>query len=446
MPKSLAEIRRMHDEAARALAVSESEYKEAVASGDTDAIAAREKASAEALRKFEEVRRDLEENRAAASLAADLEEAERRESESAADGRADRDPRTRRALSTPLEARAQLQQLMQRDDFFAIAHNALMASVGRADLTDDADLLLRAQLVFTDNKGGSMQPTIPIGPVASLKFSGPMADPDTVSVFVPDDPGVRTPVPTVDYTGTDGSAKAEGAAHGAGTDVSFGEKDLNSVNFTSGFVTLSWNAFMSQSGLQSFVERQLMLAADRKRNTDLTTSAAMGFVPDATTGKTSGQKAKILLSDIAELIGALDVAYLQRPKCFMMAHQKIITHVGGQQIDPGTDDRFVLQAPPSMDMASEPQLVFGGLGGYKFRYNNAMESAITKASGLVLAFGDFGSFVYRSDTGQEGAPSGFMMSAIQDTTTSPGVGVAVFAIGAGILADAKAIQILKQSA
>lgn len=439
MPKTLAEIRAKQEEANRLIENSASEYGERIANGDAEAIAKREQAVRKAMNLIREAEAEFVEYNAA-KLDDQL-----RGANDNTDPAPNGDDRVERVLQNARQARAEIRELSQRDDYFEKAAQVLRHSLNPSiPLDDEAQALQRAVTIGTDTEGGAATNKVPYYPVAAQQYAGPMINEAIVNVVSPSDPGEITPVPYVDYTGESGSQKAEGAAHGDGTDLVFAEKLLDPVTWTSGFITLSWNVFNSANALQQFVETQLAKAALRGANAALTASTAMGFVDDAEVGKTSAQKAKIVLSDLGELYYSVDSEYRGSPKACMMAHDNCWGNISTRQVGAG-DERFVLRPAEGAPPGSMPLLYLGNIPPIRTAINPHMPSSFTTASAKIVAYGDFGLYFTRVDT-KMGNNMGIMLSVIEDTTTSPGVGVSAYIIGAGILADAKGVKVLRQSA
>ena len=241
--------------------------------------------------------------------------------------------------------------------------------------------------------------------------------------------GAPFPVPMMNYTGTSGAIKTEGAASTSDASSPFTGLTLGAFSYRSNILPVSWELLMDADfPVDEYILKPLAESAARAANPHFTTgtgggSQPAGIITGATVGKTgiAGQTLTVIYQDLVDVVASVDPKYRAGP-CGWMMHpnsEKIIRGLKDSQGLPiiasnstFPDGRLNLLGYPvylNWDMAqmgvSAKSILFGALSKYLIR----------SAPSIVLRLDE-----RYADTGQVGFQMVLRMDgAVVDAGTHP---------------------------
>lgn len=373
---------------------------------------------------------------ARAERMAKLEEAEKRTSQAIEDAqRQARD--ARRPGSDPGEV-LQGGEMGYREAF----HEYLRAQGQRSEMPAEARAVLargysqiehRAQTT-TDAAGGYTVPEeLANILVKSMLAWGPMYDPGITTEIVTTGGGKIT-MPTVNDTTTAVVKHTEGTTltDDGGSDVTFGEKQLDAYPFNTEWLRVSKElADDSIFAMETILGNLLGERLGRRANLELTTGDGTGdpngIVTASALGKTAAAVDAVTFDEIMDLEHSVDPAYRMGPRVRFMFNDSTLLAL--RKLKNGSGD-YIWQ------MGNIQAGIPPTLNGRQYSINQAMPSMATGTKPIV--FGDFSKYYVR----KVGSP---LIGAIQDKDFWPGFGIAGYIRFDGELADTAAVKHLIQA-
>lgn len=373
---------------------------------------------------------------ARAERMAKLEEAEKRTSQAIEDAqRQARD--ARRPGSDPGEVR-QGGEMGYREAF----HEYLRAQGQKSEMPAEARAVLargysqiehRAQTT-TDAAGGYTVPEeLANILVKSMLAWGPMYDPGITTEIVTTGGGKIT-MPTVNDTTTAVVKHTEGTTltDDGGSDVTFGEKQLDAYPFNTEWLRVSKElADDSIFAMETILGNLLGERLGRRANLELTTGDGTGdpngIVTASALGKTAAAVDAVTFDEIMDLEHSVDPAYRMGPRVRFMFNDSTLLAL--RKLKNGSGD-YIWQ------MGNIQAGIPPTLNGRQYSINQAMPSMATGTKPIV--FGDFSKYYVR----KVGSP---LIGAIQDKDFWPGFGIAGYIRFDGELADTAAVKHLIQA-
>ncbi len=373
---------------------------------------------------------------ARAERMAKLEEAEKRTSQAIEDAlKQSRD--AKRPGVEPGEAR-QGGEMGYREAF----HEYLRAQGQRSEMPAEARAVLargysqiehRAQTT-TDAAGGYTVPEeLANILVKSMLAWGPMYDPGITTEIVTTGGGKIT-MPTVNDTTTVVVKHTEGTTltDDGGSDVTFGEKQLDAYPFNTEWLRVSKElADDSIFAMETILGNLLGERLGRRANLELTTGDGTGdpngIVTASALGKTAAAVDAVTFDEIMDLEHSVDPAYRMGPRVRFMFNDSTLLAL--RKLKNGSGD-YIWQ------MGNIQAGIPPTLNGRPYSINQAMPSMATGTKPIV--FGDFSKYYVR----KVGAP---LIGAIQDKDFWPGFGIAGYIRFDGELADTAAVKHLIQA-
>lgn len=293
----------------------------------------------------------------------------------------------------------------------------------------------RAQTAGTNSAGGftvpeEMRPEL----IRSMLMWGPMYDPGVTFELVMSG-GNPMPFPTVDDTANTAAANTEGATltDDGGSDVTFGEKQLDAYAFDTEWVRLSLpliqdSALAMESVLTSLLSERLGRTANAQLTTGSGSSAPHGIVTASTAGKTAASATAITYDEIMDLEHSVDPAYRTSPRCGFMMNDSTLLAI--RKLKDG-DGNYLWQ------MGNVQSGIPNMINGRPYFINQAMASIATGQR--TILFGDMNKYWVRKISGMP------IVGAIQDKDFWPGIGVAGYIRFDGELTDTAAVKHLIQA-
>lgn len=370
---------------------------------------------------------------ARAERMAKLEEAEKRTSQAIEDAlKQSRD--AKRPGVEPGEAR-QGGEMGYREAF----HEYLRAQGQRSEMPAEARAVLargysqiehRAQTT-TDAAGGYTVPEeLANILVKSMLAWGPMYDPGITTEIVTTGGGKIT-MPTVNDTTTAVVKHTEGTTltDDGGSDVTFGEKQLDAYPFNTEWLRVSKElADDSIFAMETILGNLLGERLGRRANLELTTGDGTGdpngIVTASAAGKVAASTSAITADEIIDLLHSVDPAYRMGPRVRFMFNDGTLSAI--RKLKDG-DGNYLWQ------MGNVQAGVPGTLLGYNYSINQAVAGLGDGVNSRVMVFGDFSKYYVR----KVGAP---LIGAIQDKDFWPGFGIAGYIRFDGELADTAAVK------
>lgn len=225
----------------------------------------------------------------------------------------------------------------------------------------------------------------------SMALWGPMMDGGIVREIVTDG-GNPLPWPTVDDTANASAQVAENAASATtGSDVAFGQKQLDAYVHRSGVVLVPTELLQDSAfDVQSLLNDLLGERIGRGGNTALTTgtgsSQPNGVATAAANGKTAAATNAITFDEVLDLTHSVDPAYRGAPSCRYMLHDTTLLAL--RKLKDGQNN-YLWQMGDVR--AGQPAT----LNGYPYSINQAMAHVGSGVSSRVLLFGDFKKYILR---------------------------------------------------
>lgn len=325
-------------------------------------------------------------------------------------------------------------------DYRTAFHEYLKAQGQRGEMSAEARAVLdrgftqienRAQTTAAAAGGYTVPQELANILVQSMLAWGPMYDPGVTTELVTAGGGKIT-MPTVNDTTTPVVGHTEGATltDDGGSDVTFGEKELDAFAFNTEWLRVSKelvddSAFAMETILGNLLGERL----GRRANLELTTgggsSAPNGIVTASTLGRTTVGTTAITADEIIDLLHSVDPAYRMGPRVRFMFNDSTLAAI--RKLKDG-DGNYLWQ------MGNVQAGVPGTLLGYNYSINQAMASIPASASASrVMVFGDFSKYYVR----KVGSP---LIGAIQDKDFWPGFGIAGYIRFDGELSDTAAVK------
>lgn len=376
---------------------------------------------------------------ARAERLAKLEDAEKRTAEQI--DRAEREAReARRPIAPEAEARTG-GDVSYREAF----HAYLRAEGQKSDMEPEARAVLergfsqvehRAQTTTASAGGYTVPQELADILVQSMLAWGPMYDPGITTEIVTTGGGKIT-MPTVDDTTTAVVKHVEGTTltDDGGSDVTFGEKQLDAYPFNTEWLRVSKElADDSIFAMETILGNLLGERLGRRANLELTigdgTGDPNGIVTASTAGKVAASSSAITADEIIDLLHGVDPAYRMGPRVRFMFNDGTLSAI--RKLKDG-DGNYLWQ------MGNVQAGVPGTLLGYNYSINQAMAGLGDGVDSRVMVFGDFSKYYVR----KVGQP---LIGAIQDKDFWPGFGIAGYIRFDGELADTAAVKHLALAA
>jgi HK97 family phage major capsid protein len=266
--------------------------------------------------------------------------------------------------------------------------------------------------------------------VKSMLAWGPMYDPGITTEIVTSGGGKIT-MPTVNDTTTAVVKHTEGTTltDDGGSDVTFGEKQLDAYAFNTEWLRVSKElADDSIFAMETILGNLLGERLGRRANLELTTGDGTGdpngIVTASAAGKVAAATNAITADEIIDLLHSVDPAYRMGPRVRFMFNDSTLAAI--RKLKDG-DGNYLWQ------MGNVQAGVPGTLLGYNYSINQAMASLTSGVSSRVMVFGDFSKYYVR----KVGSP---LIGAIQDKDFWPGFGIAGYIRFDGELADTAAVK------
>lgn len=262
----------------------------------------------------------------------------------------------------------------------------------------------------------------------SMLAWGPMYDPGITTEIVTAGGGLIT-MPTVNDTARAVVKHVEGTTltDDGGSDVTFGEKQLNAFPFNTEWLRVS-KELVDDSifAMESLLGDLLGEGLGRRANLELTvgdgTGDPNGIVTASAAGKTAAATAAITWDEILDLEHSVDPAYRNGPRVRYMFNDSTLLAV--RKLKDG-DGNYLWQ------MGNVQAGIPASFNGRAYSINQAM--APLGAAAKVMLFGDFSKYYVR----KVGSP---LIGAIQDKDFWPGFGIAGYIRFDGELADTAAVK------
>lgn len=264
--------------------------------------------------------------------------------------------------------------------------------------------------------------------VQSMLAWGPMYDPGVTTEIVTAGGGLIT-MPTVNDTGRVVVKHVEGTTltDDGGSDVTFGEKQLNAYPFNTEWLRVSKELIDdSIFAMESVLGGLLGEGLGRRANLELTVGDGVGdpngIVTASTAGKTAAATAAITWDEILDLEHSVDPAYRNGPRVRYMFNDATLLAI--RKLKDG-DGNYLWQ------MGNVQAGIPPSFNGRAYSINQAMASL--GAAAKVMLFGDFSKYYVR----KVGSP---IIGAIQDKDFWPGFGIAGYIRFDGELVDTAAVK------
>ena len=325
-------------------------------------------------------------------------------------------------------------------DYRTAFHEYLRSQGQKSDMSAEARAVLEAGFAEVEHRAQTTTAaaggyTVPVELanilVQSMLAWGPMYDPGITTEIVTSGGGKIT-MPTVNDTGTAVVAHTQGTTltDDGGSDVTFGEKQLDAYAFNTEWLRVSKelvddSAFAMETILGNLLGERLGRRANLELTTGTGSSAPNGIVTASSLGKTSTGATAITADEIIDLLHSVDPAYRMGPRVRFMFNDSTLAAI--RKLKDG-DGNYLWQ------MGNVQAGVPGTLLGYNYSINQAMASIPASASASrVMVFGDFSKYYVR----KVGSP---LVGAIQDKDFWPGFGIAGYIRFDGELADTAAVK------
>jgi HK97 family phage major capsid protein len=241
-----------------------------------------------------------------------------------------------------------------------------------------------AQQTSTTTGGGYTIPEDFSGEVyETLKYYGPMLD---FADVIRTNSGAPLPWPTNDDTSNSGYLLAEnGDATSAATALTFGVKQLDAFNYTSGLIQVPKQLLQDEGvNFSSFLASKLGERLGRALNNATTrgngSSQPQGFEDAATQGVLSASATAITATELIELEHSVDRAYRQSTSAGFMLHDSVLQEI--KKLTVGDADDRPIWLPSYRD--GEPDRLLG----YRYGVNNDLDSSLA-ADARSVFFGDW---------------------------------------------------------
>ena len=264
--------------------------------------------------------------------------------------------------------------------------------------------------------------------IRSMLAWGPMYNEDICTVLTTAS-GAPIPIPTVNDTAVTAVASTEGATltDDAGSDVTFGEKQLDAFSFDTEWIRVSLelaqdSALAMETLLAALLGERLGRIANLRLTTGTGSSQPNGIVTASTAGKTAAAVAALTMDEVLDFEHSVDPAYRAGPKVRYMFNDSTLLSL--RKLKDG-DGNYLWQ------MGNVQAGVPNTFNDKPYSINQAMDSLA--ASKKVMLFGDFSKYFVR----KVGAP---LIGAIQDKDFWPGFGVAGYIRFDGELTDTAAVK------
>lgn len=324
-------------------------------------------------------------------------------------------------------------------DYRTAFHAYLRAEGVRGDMEPEARAVLergyspvelRAQTTTAAAGGYTVPQELANILVKSMLAWGPMYDPGITTEIVTSGGGKIT-MPTVNDTTTAVVKHTEGTTltDDGGSDVTFGEKQLDAYAFNTEWLRVSKElADDSIFAMETILGNLLGERLGRRANLELTTGDGTGdpngIVTASASGKVAAATNAITADEIIDLLHSVDPAYRMGPRVRFMFNDSTLAAI--RKLKDG-DGNYLWQ------MGNVQAGVPGTLLGYNYSINQAMASLTSGVSSRVMVFGDFSKYYVR----KVGSP---LIGAIQDKDFWPGFGIAGYIRFDGELADTAAVK------
>lgn len=325
-------------------------------------------------------------------------------------------------------------------DYRTAFHEYLRAQGQRGEMSAEARAVmdrgyspieLRAQTTTAAAGGYTVPQELANILVQSMLAWGPMYDPGVTTEIVTVGGGKIT-MPTVNDTTTAVVKHTEGTTltDDGGSDVTFGEKQLDAYPFNTEWLRVSKElADDSIFAMETILGNLLGERLGRRANLELTvgdgTGDPNGVVTASSLGKTTNGTTAITADEIIDLVHSVDPAYRMGPRVRFMFNDSTLAAI--RKLKDG-------QANYLWQMGNIQAGIPGTLLGYNYSINQAMASIPGSASASrVMVFGDFSKYYVR----KVGQP---LIGAIQDKDFWPGFGIAGYIRFDGELADTAAVK------
>ena len=251
----------------------------------------------------------------------------------------------------------------------------------------------RAQTVGTNSAGGYTVPTeLQNILIQTMAVWGPMYDED-ICTSITTASGNVLPMPTVDDTGVAAVAHTEGVAltDDAGSDVTFGQKQLEAYAYDTEFVKWSMelaadSIFNVESLLGSLLGERLGRIANAQLTVGTGSSQPNGIVTAAGSGKVAASTSAITADEILDLVHSVDPAYRVSPKARAMFNDSTLLAL--RKLKDGDGNYLLTEAPDGSG-----RLRVGAVS-VPYSINQAM-LVLGGVSRRVMVFGDFSKYFVR---------------------------------------------------
>jgi HK97 family phage major capsid protein len=325
-------------------------------------------------------------------------------------------------------------------DYRTAFHEYLKAQGQRGEMSAEARAVLdrgftqiesRAQTTTAAAGGYTVPQELANILVQSMLAWGPMYDPGVTTELVTAGGGKIT-MPTVNDTTTPVVVHTQGTTltDDGGSDVTFGEKQLDAFAFNTEWLRVSKelvddSAFAMETILGNLLGERLGRRANLELTTGTGSSAPNGIVTASTLGKTAAGTTAITADEIIDLLHSVNPAYRMGPRVRFMFNDSTLAAI--RKLKDGQGNYL-------WQMGNVQAGVPGTLLGYNYSINQAMASIPASASASrVMVFGDFSKYYVR----KVGQP---LIGAIQDKDFWPGFGIAGYIRFDGELADTAAVK------
>lgn len=277
----------------------------------------------------------------------------------------------------------------------------VVCGVDIGDLTSEERAVLRqgatkfearAQTAGTTTAGGYTVPTELMAQIdIAMKAWGPMYD-ENLSTVITTMAGNAMKLPTVDDTSVTAIAHTEGTAltDSGAKDVTFGQKSLDAFGFDTEFVRWSWelendSIFSMEQLLGQLLGERLGRIANLQLTTGSGSSAPNGIVTAAGAGKTTAGTAAVTLDEVIDFVHSVDPAYRMSPKARIMFNDSTLQYL--RKIKDGDGNYIIKDAPDGSG-----RLVVGAVST-PYSINQAMASLGT--GNKFAVYGDFSRYYVR---------------------------------------------------
>jgi len=324
-------------------------------------------------------------------------------------------------------------------DYRTAFHEYLRAEGQKGDMSAEARAVLnrgykpmelRAQTTTTTAGGYTVPTELANIMVKSMLAWGPMYDPGITTEIVTSGGGTIT-MPTVNDTTTVVQKHAEGVTltDDGGSDVTFGEKQLDAYPFNTEWLRVSKElADDSVFAMETILGNLLGERLGRRANLELTTGDGTGdpngVVTASASGKVAASTSAITADEIIDLLHSVDPAYRMGPRVRFMFNDGTLAAI--RKLKDGQNNYL-------WQMGNVQAGVPGSLLGYNYSVNQAVAGLGDGVNSRVMVFGDFSKYYVR----KVGSP---LIGAIQDKDFWPGFGVAGYIRFDGELADTAAVK------